>query len=783
MFKLSGILKNHTSDVRGIASLHDEYIATASRDKTVCLWAKEGSSQFVINKVLIAHNGYVNSAVTNSHYIYYRIDYIITAGSDKIIYVWDIAEATSPAYTLAGHTDNVCALSSFKNGGLISGSWDKTARVWVGFKNQYILSGHSAAVWAVLELKDNSVLTGSADKTIKRWNDGKLTQTYVGHEDCVRALVLNSDNSFVSASNDGSIRVWGLNGDCLVEFFGHESFIYSLAYLPTGEIISSSEDRTVRVWKDGNNIQTIILPATSIWCVSTLSNGDITCGTSDGNAYIFTRNQDRIADKSTTDIFNNANSNFAESKKVKDSLNTDKLPGPERLLEPGTKDQQVIMIKDGVLVVAYQWDLTSNSWAKVGVVTDAIGQERKQLFEGKEYDYVFSVDLEDGMPIKKLPYNVTENPYDAAQKFINKYEISQTYLDEIVKFIISNSEGIQFDNKGSNSDPFTGNNRYIPGEEIKQLPAKENIEFNRIPNYILMIAGKPQAILKKVIEFNSILKSQEPEYALSDQQLDAMDSLVSILENPNDILKKKITGFPELRKTLFEWPLKYRFPSLDILRLVASQQLGFHLVKNEIFGDYGLDIFIENVAKLSEFNNEESSIPSDIQIRSTMIIRMLANLLTFDSGQKEVITSLEGFIALFQKIQSKKISTNLMIAISSFYINFVIAVRNFVSDSSKDKEAGSFTETVDIASALVFESISSWIFTLVKDKHALNLNEFEQIEKDTLTRLISIIGEFLLINKQRYSEFAKNRNVIEVVRQLSIATAIGELSKVSSKFK
>lgn len=42
-------------------------------------------------------------------------------------------------------------------------------------------------------------------------------------------------------------------------------------------------------------------------------------------------------------------------------------------------------------------------------MVDAVGSGRKQLYEGKEYDYVFDVDIQDGVPPLKLPYNVTGN--------------------------------------------------------------------------------------------------------------------------------------------------------------------------------------------------------------------------------------------------------------------------------------------------------------------------------------------------------------------------------------
>ena len=54
-----------------------------------------------------------------------------------------------------------------------------------------------------------------------------------------------------------------------------------------------------------------------------------------------------------------------------------------------------------------QWDSATSSWQKIGDVVDAVGSGRKQLYEGREYDYVFDVDVQEGAPPLKLPYNVS----------------------------------------------------------------------------------------------------------------------------------------------------------------------------------------------------------------------------------------------------------------------------------------------------------------------------------------------------------------------------------------
>ena len=57
----------------------------------------------------------------------------------------------------------------------------------------------------------------------------------------------------------------------------------------------------------------------------------------------------------------------------------------------------------------------------------------------------------------------TENPYTAAQNFIHREELSQTFLDEIARFIINNTKGATLGMGSGASDPYTGEGRYSGG--------------------------------------------------------------------------------------------------------------------------------------------------------------------------------------------------------------------------------------------------------------------------------------------------------------------------------
>ena len=98
-------------------------------------------------------------------------------------------------------------------------------------------------------------------------------------------------------------------------------------------------------------------------------------------------------------------------------------------------------------------------------MVDAVGSNRKQTYAGREYDHVFDVDFKDGATPLKLPYNVTENPYEAAQKFLYANELPQEYIDEVVKFIEKNTGGATLGSSGASEfvDPYTGASRYTGG--------------------------------------------------------------------------------------------------------------------------------------------------------------------------------------------------------------------------------------------------------------------------------------------------------------------------------
>jgi len=182
-------------------------------------------------------------------------------------------------------------------------------------------------------------------------------------------------------------------------------------------------------------------PATSVWAVSTTPNGDIVSGCSDGIVRVFSASEERWASAEKLKEYDDHVASQALSPQQVGDINKSDLPGPDALDTPGKKSGELKLINNGDsdLVEAHQWDGTNCTWQKIGDVVGAVGSGRRQLYQGKEYDYVFDVDIEDGVPLLKLPYNVSENPHSVAQRFLESNDLPLTYMDEVVKFIETNT--------------------------------------------------------------------------------------------------------------------------------------------------------------------------------------------------------------------------------------------------------------------------------------------------------------------------------------------------------
>ncbi|XP_051985714.1 phospholipase A-2-activating protein [Xyrauchen texanus] len=616
-YRLRCSLPAHEMDVRGLAAAAypDGAFVSVSRDRTARVWVPNSSETMGFTEMhcMNGHANFVSCVCIIAPNETYPRGLIATGGHDNNVCVFSL-DRPDPLFTLKGHKNTVCTLSAGKFGTLLSGSWDMTAKVWLGEKCMMTLQGHTAAVWAVVILPEQGLmLSGSADKTIKLWKAGRCEKTYTGHEDCVRGLAVISDVEFFSCSNDASVRRWMVTGECVQVYYGHTNYIYSIAVFPNGQdFISTGEDRSLRVWKEGECSQTIRLPAQSVWCCCILPNGDIAVGASDGIIHVFTESEDRVASAQEQQAFEDELSKAIIDPKTGDlgDIKIEDLPGREHLDEPGNRDGQTRLIKEGSNVEAYQWNMSDGRWIKIGDVVGGSSQQssKRVMYEGKEYDFVFTIDVNEGGQPMKLPYNVTEDPWLTAHNFLQKNDLSPMFLDQVANFIIENSKGHTLGpapatstdpftgagryipgsgagSQGFGGDPFTGAGRYIPGagstgtvpsgadpftggssySSASLQKATTNVYFPNTDGVMFEQANATQ-ILGKLRELNN---TAPEDHKLSEGALHCLEKLLLVVTDLNLSQEQPTAEQISVLWRTSHWPEDIVFPVLDILRLAV----------------------------------------------------------------------------------------------------------------------------------------------------------------------------------------------------------------------
>eukprot|EP00005_Dracoamoeba_jomungandri_P004829 CAMPEP_0174251374 /NCGR_PEP_ID=MMETSP0439-20130205/1216_1 /TAXON_ID=0 /ORGANISM="Stereomyxa ramosa, Strain Chinc5" /LENGTH=807 /DNA_ID=CAMNT_0015331667 /DNA_START=17 /DNA_END=2440 /DNA_ORIENTATION=- len=708
-YTLSQELAGHEADVRSICSPSKDCIVTCSRDQTVRVW-RYRSGVWEQDRVLNGHENFVSVVIPVP-------GGFASGGNDKVINIWEEGDSSEPLQTLIGHEGAVVALDTTLDGGIVSGSWDHTAKIWKDGQCVATLKGHTQAVWAVLCTPTGDILTASADKTIKLWRNGTCIQTFRGHTDCVRGLAIVEGVGFMSVANDSVVKIWAFSGEECATLVGHSAYVYSVTTIPTG-FATCGEDRALKIWEGNVCVQTIYHPS-SVWCVCSLSNGDIATACADGIARVWTKDPNRKASAELQDLYNDLVSSTAIPRELAvGDLNTEKLPGEEALTVAG-KEGETKMIKRGNKVEAHQWDGAAEKWVKLGEVVDAVGNSSKAVIAGEEYDYVFDVDLGDGGPTKKLGYNTTENPYMAAQRFLWREGLNQGFLDQVAEFIAENVKGItlgatepqqsvdpftgrsryvpgtshvgQLGNDpftggsryvpgtGSSgnprgADPFTGSGRYIPSPEPGNVPPSNNTTtqtssvdtsikspYKHFPNKVVLDfkSTKWEALEKKLHSYNEEVKKDE-EFKQQHLLQSEFRTLKSIIDMVKESSRYRFTSFPlnslKIFTKLLSWPPKKRFPGLDLIHR--------SLLLSEAADLLSTVNLLELVLPCLEPSNPLANI--------LLGMRLLANMFHFQSTRIQMLSQAEKVLEALADHTGNS-NKNVRLALVTVIVNYAVS--------------------------------------------------------------------------------------------------------------
>ncbi|WP_367156030.1 hypothetical protein [Methylomonas sp. HYX-M1] len=139
---------------------------------------------------------------------------------------------------------------------LVTGSWDKSLRLWdvvTGHQIGVPLEAHDKAVLSVAFSSDGKrFASGSGDNSIRIWALASLTAAPVtlnGHDNAVLSLGFSPDGrSLVSGGGDNTLLLWDLESNSIAARNREGGFVSSVTYSPDGKsIVSASENGIVRL--------------------------------------------------------------------------------------------------------------------------------------------------------------------------------------------------------------------------------------------------------------------------------------------------------------------------------------------------------------------------------------------------------------------------------------------------------------------------------------------------------------------------------------------------------
>jgi WD40 repeat protein len=321
-------LFSHYSSLTSLLSINSTMMISASLDTQLVVWKIKTDLTL---KYTMNHTNSVQDVIQLPN------DQVATGSDDYSAHIWSrwIINST----VLSSHLDYVYALEYLVDGSIATVSKDVSVRIWnystLTLTN--ILYSHEGPIMSILSINNSieystnvffNFVTGSCDNSIKFWdNRYRLIDTKVNaHDDCINALVLYDNRYLLSGGNDSVIKIWSLGSYIIHQntLYGHTQQVNGLAILQNSNLASASSDRTIKIWQDvyqnlslnltftcltviNNNLFASYLNDLtkfdwyynqtnkfvlqySVTALSSLANGYLVAGFSNGNISIYTDN-------------------------------------------------------------------------------------------------------------------------------------------------------------------------------------------------------------------------------------------------------------------------------------------------------------------------------------------------------------------------------------------------------------------------------------------------------------------------------------------------------------
>jgi len=235
-------------------------------------------------------------------------------------------------------------------------------------------------------------------------------------------------------------------------------------------------------------------------------------------------------------------------------------------------------------------------------------------------------------------------------------------------FIINNSKPVTLEQTNTPSvvnTPFTSYTQSFNTTKQTYIPKDD---------YTIFKIGNVDKIISKILEFNEIIKIEISDKCLNEEDIENLSELAILFENPSaKEFKQKFNQkhMDTIKKLCIEWPVNYRFPCLDILRMCSIY------TPQPIQGN-NKDFIIDLLKRNFPLSPKEKSVEGDkYSINCRMFLfRFISNLFASKIGKSFINENIKLIIDCIEKTANENSNKFFKYALITTILNFTILIKD-----------------------------------------------------------------------------------------------------------
>ena len=183
---------------------------------------------------------------------------IISASDDKSLILWDKDYKQKSTHKGKSEYNKLIELSSGRIAATTTSPDNSVKILGNNLCELSTLRGHTNTIWDICNMGENHVITGSGDKTMRMWDirSGECIQILQGHTGSVNCVHLHGSGYLLTGSDDQTVRIWDITTPHtykeIAQIPHQGAYVEDLVELDAGRMLSVcswSSSLGVKVWE------------------------------------------------------------------------------------------------------------------------------------------------------------------------------------------------------------------------------------------------------------------------------------------------------------------------------------------------------------------------------------------------------------------------------------------------------------------------------------------------------------------------------------------------------